>query len=86
MFVDTTLFLNLDPEKKLTGTSMHYWRLISFGFKLIKMLTQDQDPNFFVQYWYHIVVFTKKRSQAKVFTVYLSLAGGYSYLECNNYT
>ena len=34
----------------------------------------------------HIVVFTNKRSQAKVFTVYLSLAAGYSYLECNNYT
>ena len=33
-----------------------------------------------------IVVFTNKRSQAKVFTVYLSLAAGYSYLECNNYT
>ena len=35
------------------------------------------------------VVFTNKRSQAKVFTVYLSLAAGYSYLtylECNNYT
>ena len=28
-----------------------------------------------------IVVFTKKRSQAKVFTVYFSL----KYLECNNY-
>ena len=33
-----------------------------------------------------IVVFTNKRSQAKVFTVYLSLAAGYSYLECNNHT
>ena len=32
------------------------------------------------------VVFTNKRSQAKVFTVYLSLAAGYSYLECSNYT
>ena len=39
-------------------------------------------------YCRHNVVFTNKRSQAKVFTVYLSLAAGYSYLECNtcNYT
>ena len=34
----------------------------------------------------HCVVFTNKRSQEKVFTVYLSLAAGNSYLECNNYT
>ena len=31
------------------------------------------------------VAFANKRSQAKVFPVYLSLAAGYSYLECNNY-
>ena len=33
----------------------------------------------------HIVVFTNKRSQAKVFTVYLSLAEQHSYLEDDNY-
>ena len=31
------------------------------------------------------VVFTNKRSQEKVFTVYLSLAARHSYLEGNNY-
>ena len=36
--------------------------------------------------WKPSVVFSNKRSQAKVFTVYLSLTAGYSYLECNNYT
>ena len=34
---------------------------------------------------YDIVVFTNKRSQAKVFTVYLSLAEQHSYLEDDNY-